>query len=451
MNKSLVVLILGDLLLAANALVLATLIRYGRFSDGYEFTLGWPHVVAFALLLLFSGFMIELYGNVREFGRTETAVRILVSLFISFFVLSALYYTFHSIMVGRGILIVALLLFGLAQFFWHRTHRMLLSFPGISQRVVILGNGTLGQKIEEIMPSMRHNYVFAGYIRPNNEPVTVPESSIVGGIDDIFETVKRIKAHKIIVSLAERRGVLPVREILRCKLSGIEVVDALSFYEQLTGKLLVEDINPSWFIFSNGFCVTPFKRAYKRGLDIVFSLIGLTIALPLMPFIALAVKLDSRGPVFFRQIRVGQGEREFMLFKFRTMAQDAEKNGAVWAQKDDPRITRVGAILRKTRLDEVPQLFNVLKGDMSFVGPRPERPEFIKMLEEKIPYYSKRHFVKPGITGWAQVKYPYGASVEEAMEKLRYDLYYIKNLSFLMDILIVLETIKVVLFGRGAR
>lgn len=451
MNKSLMVLILGDLLLAANALVLATLIRFGRFTDGYEFTLGWPEVVVFALLLLLVGFFVELYGSDREFGRTESAVRMSISLIISFFVLSALYYLFPDVQVGRGILLLALPFFGVAQFLWHRGHRLLLSFPGLSQRVVILGNGTLGQKIEEIMPSVRHNYVFAGYIRPNSEALSVPESSIVGGIDDIFETVKRIKAHKIVVSLAERRGVLPVRDILRCKLSGVEVIDALNFYEQLTGKLLVENINPSWFIFSEGFCVTRFKRAYKRVLDVVFSIIGLSIALPIMPFIALAVKFDSRGPVFFRQIRVGQGEREFMLYKFRTMAQDAEKNGAVWAQKNDPRVTRVGAFLRKSRLDEIPQLFNVLKGDMSFVGPRPERPEFIKMLEEKIPYYSKRHFVKPGVTGWAQVKYPYGASVEDAMEKLRYDLYYIKNLSFLMDILIVMETIKVVLFGRGAR
>ncbi|WP_082048155.1 TIGR03013 family XrtA/PEP-CTERM system glycosyltransferase [Geoalkalibacter ferrihydriticus] len=407
--------------------------------------------VRFFQLTPLCGFFVELYNHERELSKTEIAVRISISITLGFFVLSALYYIFPDILVGRGILLMALGLFGIGQFVWHHCHGLLLSFPGLAQRIVILGNGSLGKKIEEIMPSVRHNYVFAGYIRPGNEALSVPDTSVVGSSDEIFETVKRTKAHKIIVSLAERRGVLPVREILRCKLSGVEVIDALNFYEQLTGKLLVENINPSWFIFSNGFRVTRFIRCYKRVLDVLFSLTGIILAAPLMPVVALAIKLDSRGPVFFRQNRVGQGEKEFMLFKFRTMTQDAEKNGAVWAQQNDPRVTRVGNFLRKTRIDEIPQLFNVLKGDMSFVGPRPERPEFVQMLEEKIPYYSKRHFVKPGVTGWAQVKYPYGASVEDSLEKLRYDLYYIKNLSILMDILIVMETIKVVLFGRGAR
>ncbi|WP_305046477.1 TIGR03013 family XrtA/PEP-CTERM system glycosyltransferase [Geoalkalibacter sp.] len=451
MSKSLGILLLVDVLLAANALVLATLARLGGFTDRGGFSLDWSEVTVFSLVMLLCGFFVELYSGEREFRKTETGVRILVSLAIGFVALSALYYIFPDIHVGRGILLLALGFFGAGQFIWHRCHGMLLSFPGIAQRVVILGNGTLGQKIEEIIPSVRHNYVFAGYIRPDKEAVCVPETSIVGSIDDLYETVRRIKAHKIIVSLAERRGVLPVREILRCKLSGVEIIDALNFYEQLTGKLLVENINPSWFIFSNGFRVTRFIRCYKRILDIVFSLTGILLSLPLLPFIALAIKLDSRGPVFFRQTRVGEGEKEFMLYKFRSMTQDAEKNGAVWACKNDARVTRVGHFLRKTRLDEIPQLFNVLKGDMSFVGPRPERPEFVSMLTEKIPYYSKRHFVKPGVTGWAQVKYPYGASVEDALEKLRYDLYYIKNISILMDILIVLETVKVVLFGRGAR
>ncbi|MDO3379696.1 TIGR03013 family XrtA/PEP-CTERM system glycosyltransferase [Geoalkalibacter halelectricus] len=451
MSKSLAILMLIDLVLAANALVLATLLRLGKLGGTAEHGFGWPHVIVFALVLMLCGFFVELYNRDREFSKTETAVRIGVSLIVGFFALSALYYMFPDIHVGRGILLMALALFGIGQFIWHHCHGVLLSFPGIAQRVVILGNGSLGQKIEEIMPSVRNNYVFAGYIRPSQEAVCVPEASIVGNVDEIFDAVSRVKAHKIVVSLAERRGVLPVREILRCKLSGVEVVDALNFYEQLTGKLLVENINPSWFIFSNGFRVTRFIRCYKRVLDILFSTTGILLSLPLFPFIALAIKLDSRGQVFFRQNRVGEGEKEFMLYKFRTMTQDAEKNGAVWARENDPRVTRIGNFLRKTRLDEIPQLLNVLKGDMSFVGPRPERPEFVKMLEEKIPYYSKRHFVKPGVTGWAQVKYPYGASVEDALEKLRYDLYYIKNISVFMDILIVLETIKVVLFGRGAR
>jgi len=239
---------------------------------------------------------------------------------------------------------------------------------------------------------------------------------------------------------------------MNCKLSGIDVLDAPSFYEEVMGKLFIEDTRPSWFIFSDGFRITALKRVYKRLFDVALSVIGLTIASPLMPVIALLIKVNSPGPVFFRQVRVGEREKNFMLYKFRTMCEDAEnETGAVWAQQNDTRVTHIGNILRKTRFDEIPQLFNVMKGDMSLIGPRPERPEFVEKLKEIIPYYSERHFVKPGITGWAQVKYRYGASVEDAVEKLRYDLYYIKNLSFFLDMLIVLETVKVVLFGRGSR
>ncbi|MRR07231.1 MAG: exopolysaccharide biosynthesis polyprenyl glycosylphosphotransferase, partial [Deltaproteobacteria bacterium] len=206
------------------------------------------------------------------------------------------------------------------------------------------------------------------------------------------------------------------------------------------------------FIFSDGFRRTGFGRIMKRSADVALSLVGIILVLPLLPFVALGIKVTSPGPILFRQVRVGQGDRPFVLYKFRSMRADAEKaSGAVWAQKDDPRVTRFGKFLRTSRLDELPQLYNVLRGDMSLVGPRPERPEFVDKLKEVIPYYSERHFVKPGVTGWAQVKYPYGASVDDAIEKLRYDLYYIKNMSMLLDIIIVLETIKVVLFGRGSR
>jgi sugar transferase (PEP-CTERM system associated) len=220
----------------------------------------------------------------------------------------------------------------------------------------------------------------------------------------------------------------------------------------MTGKLLLENITPSWFIFSDGFRITAPVRLIKRITDVLFSAAGLVLVLPLFPLFALAIRLDSPGPIFFRQVRVGEREKNFSLYKFRTMGEDAEKGtGAVWAQEKDSRVTRVGNFFRKSRIDEIPQLFNVLMGNMSLVGPRPERPEFIEKLKEVIPYYSERHFVKPGVTGWAQVRYPYGASVEDALEKLRYDLYYIKNLSITFDLMIILETVKVVLFRRGGR
>jgi sugar transferase (PEP-CTERM system associated) len=244
----------------------------------------------------------------------------------------------------------------------------------------------------------------------------------------------------------------PFQDILTCKLNGIDIFDAPTFYELSTGKLLIEHITPEWFIFSQGFYLSLLRRYVKRGADILICLMVLPFLIPLLPVMALIIKLDSPGPVFFRQLRVGENERLFNLYKLRTMINNAEvKTGAVWAQDDDPRITRIGNFLRRCRLDEFPQLFNVLRGDMSIVGPRPERPEFIEQLKEIIPYYSERHLIKPGVTGWAQVNYPYGSSVEDAIEKLRYDLYYLKNFSIQLDLMIVLETVKVVIAQRGGR
>jgi sugar transferase (PEP-CTERM system associated) len=275
---------------------------------------------------------------------------------------------------------------------------------------------------------------------------------ILGNCDDLLDTARRAQAEVIVVALSERRGVFPLRDVLRCKLNGIQIMDAPSLYELVRGKLMLESITPSWFIFSSGFRRTTLFSISKRFVDIVLSCIGLLLTLPFFPLIALAIKLDSSGPVFFRQERVGNKEKLFVLYKFRTMGQDAEKGtGAVWADKNDPRVTKLGRFFRGSRIDEIPQLINVLKGNMSFVGPRPERPEFVDKLKLVIPYYSKRHFIKPGLTGWAQVRYPYGSSVEDAVEKLRFDLYYIKNIGPFLDTLIFFETIKVVLFGFGGR
>jgi sugar transferase (PEP-CTERM system associated) len=325
---------------------------------------------------------------------------------------------------------------------------------GLARGVLVLGTGLLAKKIGDAILSTNHQHTLKGYINMTGESVQVPSEAIVGGQngDGLVQTIRELKAQKLVVSLSERRGIFPVQDVLNCKFSGIEVIDAPTFYEEITGKLMLENTTPSWFIFSNGFKMTSTWRFYKRTLDVICSLIGIVLTLPILPFIALLIRMDSRGPVFFQQERVGELEEKFVLYKFRTMRQDAENGtGAVWAQKNDPRITRVGRILRKTRIDELPQLYNVLKGDMSFVGPRPEREEFVDELKKVIPFYSERHFVKPGITGWAQVRYSYGASVEDAVEKLRYDLYYIKNISPSLDILIMIETAKVMLFGRGSR
>ena len=272
------------------------------------------------------------------------------------------------------------------------------------------------------------------------------------GFDNICDLVETEEIRSVIVALDERRGVFPYKELLDCKVRGINIIDGESFYERITGKILVEKINPSWLIFSEGFVKSGISRVVKRLVGVFISTVMLIVLSPLICLIAVAIKLDSRGPALFPQERVGEYGKTFVLYKFRSMQEDAEEEtGPVWATEEDCRITRVGKIIRKLRIDELPQLWNVFKGDMSFVGPRPERSFFVEKLKETIPYYNERFTVKPGVTGWAQVKYSYGASEEDALEKLKYDLYYIKNMSFLMDLVIIFHTVKIVLLGRGSR
>ena len=401
---------------------------------------------------MFASFLVELYNSDKSMTIKERAARIAIGLLLSFFSLSALYYVLPAVNIGRGFFALSISAFGVFQLLWHIVYTAYLKSTGLARRVLVLGTGRVAQKIGGIITATNHQHVLRGYYSCDSEACVVSPQAIVGSDAGLIEAVRRENAQKIVVSLSERRGVLPVRDILSCKLSGIEVVDAPSFYEELTGKLLLDNLRPSWLIFSDGFRMTSAMRLYKRFFDIMAAAFGLVIALPVLPLLALAIVVDSEGPVFFKQTRVGMREKPFELLKFRTMRKDAESGtGAVWAQKDDQRVTSIGKVLRKVRLDELPQLWNVLKGDMSLIGPRPERPEFVENLKQIIPYYSERHFVKPGITGWAQVKYPYGASVEDAIEKLMFDLFYIKNISPLLDLLIVLETVKVVLFGRGGR
>jgi sugar transferase (PEP-CTERM system associated) len=256
-----------------------------------------------------------------------------------------------------------------------------------------------------------------------------------------------------VLALDERRKGLPVHDLLDCKMSGIEIIDLLTFFERYTNKIRLDIVQPSWLFLSDGFQVSNFNRLSKRLFDIATVLLLLPIVLPVGLLASLAILIESRfrGAVLYSQTRVGENGRLFQVYKFRSMREDAEQDGvARWATKGDSRITRVGAILRKSRLDEIPQLLNILKGDMSFVGPRPERPEFVEQLAEQIPYYSERHRVKPGLSGWAQIRYPYGASIEDGLEKLQYDLYYVKNYSILLDALVLLQTAEVVLLGRGA-
>jgi sugar transferase (PEP-CTERM system associated) len=267
-----------------------------------------------------------------------------------------------------------------------------------------------------------------------------------------MSVVREKGVHRVIVAMPDRRGTLPVEELLALRLSQVKIEEATSWLEKITGRIEVDQLYPSWLIFADGFRFSVFNRMLRRAANLAVALIGLIVALPVLPLVALAVKLSSPGPVFYRQKRVGRGGEIFYCYKFRTMRQDAEADtGATWATDNDPRITRIGKFLRSSRLDEIPQLWCVLKGDMHFVGPRPERPEFVEWLSKEIPYYGVRHTVRPGITGWAQVQYKYGNTLEDAREKLQHDLFYIKNASLGLDFWIAFQTVKIVLLGRGAK
>jgi sugar transferase (PEP-CTERM system associated) len=318
--------------------------------------------------------------------------------------------------------------------------------------VLVLGSGAIGKVIAGLVETGARPFSIIGFLddNPNAPETVVAPYALLGKIQDLPALVEETRPDLIVVAQMNRRGNFPAKALIDCRMRGIQVEDWPTFYEKETGKILVADLRPSWLIFSDGFVKTPRTEIVKRLVDVGLSLVGLVLALPAMGLVAAAIKLESRGPALFRQPRLGQNGRVFILNKFRSMREDAEKDsGPVWAQQQDPRVTRVGAFLRKTRLDELPQLFNVLVGDMSFIGPRPERPEFVYELQKQIPFYMERLSVKPGITGWAQVKYRYGASVEDALEKLQYDLYYIKNLSLFLDLVILIATIQVVLFARG--
>jgi len=452
-NRRIILLVIGDTIAAMLAILAAIPIQFRKvptFEDVVD--LGTARILAFVVIVVFLSFLVEIYKNHHELVARDIAVKIGTSLGVSCFVFSFLTYSNDHKTYGSDFLVSTIIVFGILQFVCHATYRLYVKFKGFARRVVILGVGTTAENMGALIPESDENYLLSGYVRCSDELSVVPSDWILENSGGIYETVKREKADKIVVSLSERRGVFPLGDVMACKLDGVEVVDAPSFYEHVTGKLFLEGINPSWIIFSNGFTVSRVRKVLKRCMDVLCASVGIILTIPFLPLIALAIKLDSPGPVFYRQERVGEREKHFFLYKFRTMRADAEsESGAVWAQKNDARVTRLGAFFRKTRIDELPQFFNILRGEMSMVGPRPERPEFVSRLKEIIHYYSERHFVKPGVTGWAQVRYPYGASVEDAMEKLRFDLYYIKNLSLTFDVMIILETIQVVLFRRGAR
>ncbi len=388
----------------------------------------------------------------------ELSIRLLQALGAAAIFLAGIYIILPATIIGQWIFEISIGFVVLLIACWRFCYKIILYHGMFDKKILLLGSGELrkniineiknkkdcGYTVAALVPEGEHD---ADFENDKNQIVTFKKN-----YEGLCELAKNLQIKKIVVIFKEKRGAIPVKELLKCRVNGINVIEGASFYEMLTGKLIVEQINPGWLIFSEGFHKSRSKRLFKRLADILLSLMMLVIFLPLIILTAILIKIDSKGPVFFSQDRVGKNKQTYRMHKFRSMVADAEKKtGPVWAQDEDDRITRVGRIMRKLRIDELPQLWNVLKGEMSFVGPRPEREFFVKQLEDIIPYYAERFTVKPGITGWAQVGYGYGASVEDAIEKLNYDLFYIKNLSIFMDLMVLLRTVKTVLFGNGAR
>jgi len=433
-----------DILIALTAFQLVLLLSgAGIRTSGFDGMLH-DNVVHFLVIAAFPSMLlgIILAHAAKSTGLASRLTKTALSILVSYVIFLAMDESRLPGGLGQGQIAAGLGIFAVLSVAWDSLRNNDAFTFASHDKCLLVGNGILADRMEEAIRECPNRFQLVGRVEyPMASQDAKPEDA-----DDIFETAKRLGATKVVLSLTERRGIFPLEEMLSCKLSGIEVLDSPDMFERLTGKLLIENITPSWFIFCHGFKVTPGLRAAKRFVDVALSLFGLLMFAPFVPLVALAIRLDSPGPIFFRQIRVGQGDKEFNLFKFRTMRQDAEANtGAVWAKENDNRVTRLGRFLRKSRIDEIPQLINVLRGEMSLIGPRPERPEFVSTLKERIPYYSERHYVKPGVSGWAQVRYPYGASVEDAVEKLRYDLYYIKNISILLDFKIILKTVAVMI------
>jgi sugar transferase (PEP-CTERM system associated) len=454
-EKRVTVLLAGDLVINVFAFLFCAFIISSLHNNIFVLRVEFLKVkiIVFIIFVLFNSFFLDLYSVTRVFDRKLLFERSFLAALVSFLTLSIFYYFVPYMALENKMLIITLFVFFISQSLWHNLYYILMKIPCFTRKTLILGTGSKAEKTRNLLVgNTNQQFHFNGFVGTSNDPVVVPINEIVGNADSLISIVERDNINTIIMALTEQRGNNIIDKLITCRLLGINVIDQPSFYERLTGKLPVEDINPSWLVSAHGLKITIFKRVSKRISDLVLAMLGIIIFLPLFPVIALLIKLSSEGPVFYKQLRTGKMEKRFFIYKFRTMFQYAEDDtGTVWATKQDPRATTIGRFLRKTRLDESPQFFNVLIGDMSFIGPRPERPEFVEQLSGISPFYKDRHFVKPGITGWAQIRYSYGATYGDSIEKLRYDLYYIKNMSPFLDLLIIFETCKVLLFRRGGR
>lgn len=442
-------LLLCEAFLVAGVLLLTATYQIG--PDTYIALIyenGILKILGITTLTLLLSYYFDLYEPQRISGGWEIYFRLLLVLSMLCFVLGVVVYFYPEIYIGPHVLTIGISALAVILVIWRQSYEWFIGLSAFRERVYVLGSGERAKSVTELIRSR------------NDAGMQVVQGEGKGEFDTEAERYAadlrafcqpKPPIERIIVAMENRRGAMPVRELLDLRLRGVVIEDANFLTERLLGKLALDGLNPSTLIFTHGFNVKATQQILRRLVSISISFIGLVLCLPVLPILMIAVRLSSPGPIFFRQVRVGLRGKPFEVIKFRTMRQDAEKNGAQWAKKNDSRVTAIGRFMRKTRLDEIPQLWNVLRGDMGFVGPRPERPEFVEWLSSEIPFYELRHIIRPGLTGWAQVRYGYGSTLEETKHKLEYDLYYVKHMSVGLDLLVIFETVKTILLRRGAQ
>ena len=443
------ILLVGEALLVATSLLMGTMCV--NWQDSYLVLVhehGYLKILAVTFLVLLASHLLDFFDTSRLFMKSELYFRSLMVPGLTALFLAAIaeFWPQGGLGLPATAIGVLILIFGL--FGWQKSFERLTRLPILIEKVYVLGTDERAQLLEKGLRQNPEIGVEVASWTGKLEGAVTRESVAA----HLLETVQKQKVHRVIVAMQDRRGTIPMQELLDLRMQGVKIEEATSWLEKISGKIEVENLYPSWIVFGQGFRRGGAFRFTRRVVSVVISLTGLILSLPLIPLIMLAIKLDSKGPVFYIQKRLGKNNQPFKLVKFRTMRQDAESaTGPQWARNDDPRVTRVGRFLRTSRLDEIPQLWCVLKGDMAFVGPRPERPEFVEGVLKDIPFYRVRHMVRPGITGWAQIKYKYGSTVDDAREKLQYDLFYMKNASIGLDMMIMFLTIKTVILRRGAQ
>jgi len=438
--------------------MLAMYLRLGISGSQNELNIkdGWLKIALASAVCLLALYSYDLYDYIVMTNRRELLLRLVQSLGIAWVLLSILFYFVPPLLIGRGVSVLSVpMILGLL-LGWRISIHHLTGHPEIGEKILVVGTGQTALDTAEAVWERRDaGYRIVGFVSENGAKPRekLGRSEIIGRAVDLEGIIRSEKIDRVVIAVRERRGAFPTEALLKMSLAGnVSIEECTSFFERITGKVHVDMLRPSWVIFTGRRRGSPIRWSIREMVHRGLALIGFILSLPIAALTAIIIKLESSGPIFYKQERVGMNGRVFELIKFRSMRTDAEADGQpVWASFEDDRATRVGKVIRKLRIDEIPQFWNILKGEMNFVGPRPERPHFVKQLAIEIPFYEHRHLVAPGLTGWAQIKYPYGASVDDAIEKLQYDLYYIKNQGLALDLMIVVETVKTVLFGRGGR